>query len=198
MMSPLPAGGVVEAIKADRRKLSRKLIGNRQPLDRSTMGWFCSQFSHLLAFWVSPGDREGRPVSVKAKDAGSHRGVGLEFGSWGRDSAARYGQGVVARRIASDPALVIIFRERANAGRRSQDVGFDLGLARDDGDGPPRRDAQLAFQDRSNVARDRRSARLDGGYPTIELRDAETPDFLLVGRLKRKHAALFCCCNYRR
>jgi hypothetical protein len=68
MMSPLPAGGVVEAIKADRRKLSRKLIGNRQSLDRSTMGWFCSQFSHLLAFWVSPGDREDRPVSVKAKE----------------------------------------------------------------------------------------------------------------------------------
>jgi hypothetical protein len=29
------------------------------------------------------------------------------------------------------------------------------------------------------------------------LRDAETPDFLLIGRFERKHAALICCRNYR-
>jgi hypothetical protein len=180
MMSPLPAGGVVEAIKADRRKLSRKLIRNRQLLDRSTMGGFARNSGTYRHFGFRLGTAKATRSATPARTA-----------EWAWNSEGGAGSAGLAGRV-------IVFRERANAGRWPQDVGFDLGLARDDGDGPPRRDAQLAFQDRSNVARDRRSARLDGGYPTIELRDAETPDFLLVGRLKRKHAALFCCCNYRR
>jgi superfamily I DNA and RNA helicase len=40
------------------------------------------------------------------------------------------------------------------------------------------------------VAGDGRTAQLDGGRPAVELRDAETPDFLLVGCFKREHEIL--------
>jgi hypothetical protein len=91
--------------------------------------------------------------------------------------------------IRTDQTLAKVFHEHANTGRRPQNIGFNPGLARDDGDGPPRRNAQFAFPYRSNMTRDRRSARPDSCYPAVELRDAETPDFLLVGRFEREHCS---------
>jgi hypothetical protein len=45
----------------------------------------------------------------------------------------------------------------------------------------------------------RRSVQSDGRGAAVELRDAETPDFFLVGRFERKHeVVLFCSRDYRR
>jgi hypothetical protein len=95
-----------------------------------------------------------------------------------------------------EKALVEIFREGANTRRGPKGVSLDPGLARDDRDDPPRRFDRFVFQYRSNVTRDRRSAGLDGSGSAVELRDTETPDFFLVGRLERKHEALLCSRNY--
>jgi hypothetical protein len=47
------------------------------------------------------------------------------------------------------------------------------------------------------VAGDRRSGRPDAGGSAVELRDTETPDFLLIARFKRKHGVLLRSRNYR-
>jgi hypothetical protein len=47
------------------------------------------------------------------------------------------------------------------------------------------------------VAGDGRSVGPDGGWPAVELRDSETPDFLLIAGLKRKHEVHLCSRNYR-
>jgi hypothetical protein len=42
------------------------------------------------------------------------------------------------------------------------------------------------------MAGDCRTGGPDGRGSAVELRDTETPNFLLVGRFKRKHEALLC------
>src|ERR1700675_1937275 len=93
---------------------------------------------------------------------------------------------------------VVVFDECANTGCGPHGFGFHLGCGWDDCDGPALRIARLAFQYRANVARDRRPARPDCRRPAVELRDAETPDFFLVSRLKREHEVILCSRDYRR
>src|SRR5712664_2808544 len=97
-----------------------------------------------------------------------------------------------ARRRRAALRSVEVFREGANTGRGQQRVGLDLWFDRDDRDRPLYRGARLAFQHRSNMASVCRTGGPDGHGSAVELRDTETPNFLLVGRLKRKHEALLC------
>ncbi len=84
---------------------------------------------------------------------------------------------------------VEVFDEGADTGRGAQRIGFDLRLAGDDRDRPACRDARFAFQHRPDMTGDGRSARSDGCGSAVELGDTETPDFFLVGRLKRSTSA---------
>src|SRR5436853_5736188 len=82
-----------------------------------------------------------------------------------------------------------IFREQEGTGHRPRAGGLrDSGWAGDNRDGP----ARFGFHDRPNVAGDHRSAGSDSRGSAVELRDTETPDFLLVSRFKRDLEALLC------
>jgi hypothetical protein len=121
---------------------------------------------------------------------------GLDTGSRHENASNQESRAFSFRFFEMEKALVEIFREGANTRRGPKGVSLDPGLARDDRDDPPRRFDRFVFQYRSNVTRDRRSAGLDGSSSAVELRDTETPNFFLVGRLERKHEALLCSRNY--
>src|SRR6185437_9995754 len=83
--------------------------------------------------------------------------------------------------------LIEIFRIHRNTGRGPQRDGRHLGLGRNQRDAPSHRNARFGFHDRTDMSGDRRPVRGDGCCSAVELSDAETTDFLLVVRLKRKH-----------
>src|SRR5581483_1337248 len=101
------------------------------------------------------------------------------------------------RRVA-EGSVEILFREGRKAGRGAHCSRRRLRRNSNDRDGPARRHARLVFPHRAHMPGDGRAAVADGRGPPVELGNAETPDFLLVGGLVSEHGKLSCAFRHYR